>query len=93
MNRRNTISRELLSTIATVLVLGLAFMCVIQTALSAAYFIGERKSSLTDVLNNIDGEEILIRLADPSRAGIIYPAQQQENEQVLMLLMPMMLAE
>ena len=31
MSRRNTISRELLSTIATVLVLGLAFMCVIQT--------------------------------------------------------------
>ena len=55
--------------------------------------IGFPSGSLTDVLNNIDGEEILIRLADPSRAGIIYPAQQQENEQVLMLLMPMMLAE
>ena len=45
------------------------------------------------MLNNIDGEEILIRLADPSRAGVIFPAVQQENEQVLMLLMPMMLTE
>lgn len=51
MSRRNTISREFFATIAAVLVLGLSVMCAIQTALSAAYFIGERKSSLTDVLN------------------------------------------
>ena len=37
MSRRNTISREFFSTIAAVLVLGLGFMCAIQTALSAAY--------------------------------------------------------
>ena len=51
MNRRNTISRELLSTIATVLILGLTFMCVIQTALSAAYFVSERHASLNAVLD------------------------------------------
>ena len=51
MSRHNTISREFFATIAAVLVLGLSVMCAIQTALSAAYFIGERKSSLTDVLN------------------------------------------
>ena len=51
MSRRNTISREFFATIAAVLVLGLSVMCAIQTALSAAYFLGERKSSLTDVLN------------------------------------------
>ena len=51
MNRRNTISREFFATIAAVLVLGLSVMCAIQTALSAAYFISERRSSLTDVLN------------------------------------------
>ncbi len=45
MSRRNTISREFFATIAAVLVLGLSVMCAIQTALSAAYFIGERKSS------------------------------------------------
>ena len=51
MSRRNTISREFFATIAAVLVLGLSVMCAIQTALSAAHFISERKSSLTDVLN------------------------------------------
>ena len=51
MNRRDTISREFFATIAAVLVLGLSVMCAIQTALSAAYFISERRSSLTDVLN------------------------------------------
>ena len=30
-------------------------------------------------------------MADPSRAGVIVPAEQEENEDLLMLLMPMML--
>jgi DNA polymerase-3 subunit beta len=34
---------------------------------------------------------VQIELADPSRAGIIVPAQQPENEDVLMLIMPMLL--
>ena len=29
--------------------------------------------------------------ADPSRAGVIIPVEQEENEDLLMLLMPMML--
>lgn len=51
MSRRNTISREFFVTIAAVLVLGLSFMCAIQTALSAAYFVEERKTSLTAILD------------------------------------------
>ena len=51
MSRRNTISREFFSTIAAVLVLGLGFMCAIQTALSAAYFVNERKTALTAILD------------------------------------------
>ena len=62
MNRRNTISREFFTTIAAVLVLGLSVMCAIQTALSAAYFINERKSALTDVLNGATA--LSERLAD-----------------------------
>ena len=31
------------------------------------------------------------RIADPSRAGVIIPVEQEENEDLLMLLMPMML--
>ena len=34
---------------------------------------------------------IIIQLADPSRAGIIVPAEQPENEDILMLIMPMLL--
>ena len=51
MNRRHTISREFFSTIAVVLVLGLSVMCAIQTALSAAYFVGERRAALTAILD------------------------------------------
>ena len=53
--------------------------------------IGFKGSSLTEILSNIDSEEVIIALADPSKAGIILPAQQPENEDVLMLLMPMLL--
>ena len=44
-----------------------------------------------ELLNNLESEEIVIQLADPSRAGVIVPAEQPENEDVLTLLMPMML--
>ena len=48
-------------------------------------------SSLSEILNNLQGDEVIIELADPSRAGIILPAVQPENEDVLMLIMPMLL--
>lgn len=53
--------------------------------------IGFKGTFLIDILNNLDGENVIVELADPSRAGVIVPAEQQENEDVLMLLMPMML--
>ena len=53
--------------------------------------IGFKGSSLSEILNNLQGDEVQIELADPSRAGIIIPAQQPENEDVLMLIMPMLL--
>lgn len=48
---------------------------------------------LIDILNNIPGAEVVIELADPSRAGVMFPAEQQENQELLMLLMPMMLTD
>ena len=48
---RKTISRELFTSIALVLLLSLALMCGIQSALSIAYFSGERMSALTSVLD------------------------------------------
>lgn len=53
--------------------------------------IGFKGSSLSEILTNLDSDEIVIQLADPSRAGIILPATQPENEDVLMLIMPMLL--
>ena len=53
--------------------------------------IGFKGTFLIDILGNITGENVVIELADPSRAGVIIPAEQEENEDLLMLLMPMML--
>jgi len=53
--------------------------------------IGFKGSSLQEILNNLDGDDVVIALADPSRAGIILPAVQPDNEDVLMLIMPMLL--
>ncbi len=53
--------------------------------------IGFKGGSLTEILTNLNSDEVIIQLADPSRAGIIIPATQPENEDVLMLIMPMLL--
>ncbi|MCR5180740.1 MAG: DNA polymerase III subunit beta [Bacteroidaceae bacterium] len=53
--------------------------------------IGFKGTLLLDILGNIDSTEVMIQLADPGRAGLIIPAEQKENEEILMLLMPMML--
>ena len=53
--------------------------------------IGFRSSFLIEILNNIASQNVIIELADPSRAGVIVPEEQEENEDLLMLLMPMML--
>ena len=53
--------------------------------------IGFKSTFLIDILNNIAADEVVVELADPSRAGVVLPAEQEENEDLLMLLMPMML--
>lgn len=53
--------------------------------------IGFKGSSLMEILGNITSDNVIIQLADPSRAGIIVPAEQPENEDILMLIMPMLL--
>lgn len=53
--------------------------------------IGFKSTFLIDILNNISGTDVIIELADPSRAGVLVPLEQEENEELLMLLMPMML--
>ena len=53
--------------------------------------IGFKSTFLIDILNNISSQEVVLELADPSRAGVIVPVEQSEDEDLLMLLMPMML--
>ena len=58
-----------------------------------AMSIGFNGPFLIDVLNSITSNDIVLELADPSRAGVITPAEQDENEDLIMLLMPMMLKD
>ena len=53
--------------------------------------IGFRGNFLIEMLSNINAGEVVLALADPSRAGVIVPAEDEENEQLLMLIMPMVL--
>jgi DNA polymerase-3 subunit beta len=53
--------------------------------------IGFKSTFLIDILNNISSQEVIMELADPSRAGVILPVDQEDEEDLLMLLMPMML--
>lgn len=48
---------------------------------------------LLEVLNSIASQDVVLELADPSRAGVIVPAEQDEDEDLIMLLMPMMLQD
>lgn len=53
--------------------------------------IGFKGHSFAEILNNIEGNEVVIELADPSRAGVVLPAEQPENEHILMLILPVLL--
>lgn len=55
--------------------------------------IGFRSDFLVEMLSTIKDEEIMFVLADPSTAGILLPTTQNEDEELLMLLMPMLLNE
>jgi DNA polymerase-3 subunit beta len=46
---------------------------------------------LIEMLGAADTNEIVIELSTPTKAGIIKPTEQAENEELLMLVMPLML--
>ncbi len=46
---------------------------------------------LIEMLNAADSEEVRIELSTPTKAGILKPTELDENEEVLMLVMPLML--
>ena len=53
--------------------------------------IGFKGSSFIEILNNFDCDQVNIQLADPSRAGLVLPSEQPGNQDVLMLMMPMLI--
>jgi DNA polymerase-3 subunit beta len=53
--------------------------------------IGFKSSFLIEILSNISSSDVVMELTDPSRAGIILPFENEANEDILMLLMPMLL--
>jgi len=55
--------------------------------------IGFKGSSFIEILSNFECAEVVIHLADPSRAGLVLPSEQPENQDVLMLMMPMLINE
>ncbi len=53
--------------------------------------IGFNAKFLLEMLSALDGNEINVELSTPNRAGIIRPAEREEEEDLLMLVMPVML--
>jgi DNA polymerase-3 subunit beta len=54
--------------------------------------IGFKSTFLVEILANLSSNEVVLEMSDPTRAGILVPAEQEnENEDTLMLLMPMMI--
>ena len=53
--------------------------------------IGFKGSSFIEILSNFECQEVIIKLADPSRAGLVLPSEQPESQDVLMLMMPMLI--
>jgi len=54
--------------------------------------IGFKSVFLLEILANIASQDVMIELADPTRAGLFLPAEtENESEDLLMLLMPMMI--
>lgn len=54
--------------------------------------IGFNAKFLIEMLNNLDSESVDINLSAPNRAGLLVPARKDKNEDVLMLVMPVMLS-
>ncbi len=54
--------------------------------------IGFKSTFLLEILANISASDVRLEMSDPSRAGLLLPAEtEEEAEDVLMLLMPMMI--
>lgn len=55
--------------------------------------IGFNSVYMIEVLNNLPGDSIVVKLSDPGRPGLFMPFEQKEDENVVMLQMPMQVIE
>ena len=53
--------------------------------------IGFNAKFLIEMLSNLEGDEVTLEMSTPNRAGLLVPQTNNENENVLMLVMPVML--
>lgn len=54
--------------------------------------IGFKSSFLLEILSNLSSTDVRVELSDPTRAGLLLPVEKEfDEEDVLMLLMPMMI--
>ncbi len=54
--------------------------------------IGFNAAFLLEVVNNVETESLVMELSTPNRASIVLPEEQNEGENMLMLVMPVMLS-
>lgn len=54
--------------------------------------IGFNAKFLMEMVSNLSSKEITLQLSEPNRAGLIVPKEQSDNEDILMLVMPVMLS-
>ena len=53
--------------------------------------IGFNAKFLVEMLSNLQSSEVVIEMSTPNRAGLLIPAIKEDNEDILMLVMPVML--
>lgn len=53
--------------------------------------IGFNAKFLVEMLSNLSANEVVIEMSTPNRAGLLIPAIKEDNEDILMLVMPVML--
>jgi DNA polymerase III subunit beta len=53
--------------------------------------IGFNAKFLIEMLGNLDSEQIRLTMSAPNKAGVILPAEKDQSEDILMLVMPVML--
>jgi len=53
--------------------------------------IGFNAKFLVEMLNNLSSKEVTFKFSAPNRAGLIIPSDKGDNEDILMLVMPVML--